>query len=42
MYGAGGAHQRDVLTGKVAPPACTAPLYSALQKYTPTAKAASR
>ena len=42
MYGDGGAHQRDVLTGKVANPAAAAPLYSALRKYTPAAKAASR
>ena len=41
MYG-GGGDQRDVLTGKVAAPAAAAPLYSALRKYTPAAKAASR
>jgi len=41
MYG-GDGHQRDILTGKVAAPAAAAPLYSALRKYTPTAKAASR
>jgi lipid-binding SYLF domain-containing protein len=41
LYGAGVTH-REILTGKVQPPASAQPLYSALNQYVPVKETASR
>lgn len=41
LYGSD-VSQREILTGKVRPPAAAQPLYAALNKYVPAAKAAKR